>query len=397
MPLPVTGYSAKRLADWRDDLRSDFRAALNADTPGLGDAVNLDEGSVLGNLLDTVAARLDELAEASQDLFDSFDERNATGVYLENLARLVGITGRTPATYSSVTLTLTATAACTVPTGSLVADATGQQWRTLADVVFPGAGVDTVAAQPTETGPITAPAGTLTTIVTPVTGWSAVTNAADATAGTDRETDSDLRSRRRLSLQIAGASSPDAIRARVLDVDGITACVVFDNKTGYTVTVGTTTVLTLPPYTIGVVVSPNGLAAAVETAVAEAIWASAPAGHSTERLGVLDVGAGGGVIEFITDSSGTTQIVQFSTAVDRPITFTVTVVDGDVPELDATIEAVFSDYIDTLSVGEQPIALPIYAGLAALAGVTNVTALAIIGTVDTIERAVYGGAVITHI
>jgi hypothetical protein len=396
MVLPLTGYSAKRLADWRDDLRDDFRAALNTDTPGLGDAVNLDEGSVLGNLLDTVAARLDELAEASQDLFDSFDERNSTGVYLENLARLVGVSGRTPATYSSVTLTLTATAPCTVPLGSIVADATGQQWETLAAVVFAAPGSAPVAAQPDVTGPIAAGIGSLTTIVTPVTGWSAVTNAAAATAGTDRETDAELRSRRRLSLQIAGAAAPDAIRARVLDVDGITACLVVDNKLGYAVNVGTTTVLTLPAHSLGVVCWPNGLTAAVKDAVAEAIWETAPAGIYTERLGAPDVGAGGGISETVVDSSGNTQSVQFSTAVDRTINFTVTVVDGDVPELDATIEDVFSDYLDTLAVGEQPIALPIYAGLAALEGVVNVTALGIVGTVDTLEKAVLGAVAVTH-
>ncbi len=397
MPLPLTGYSAKRLADWRDDLRDDFRAALNAETPGLGDAVNLDEGSVLGNLLDTVAARLDELSEATQDLFDSFDERNATGVYLENLARLVGITGRTPATYSSVTLTLTATAACTVPAGSLVADATGQQWETLAAVVFPGAGALTVAAQPTETGPITATAGTLTTIVTPVTGWSAVTNVADATAGTDRETDSELRSRRRLSLQIAGAAAPDAIRARLLDIDGISAAVVVDNKTGVPVTLGTTTLLVLPAHSLGAVVWPNGLAADVRAAVAEAIWASAPAGIETARIVAADGGAGGGLTETIVDAGGSNQTVNFSTAVDRSIALDVTVVDGAVPELDATIEAVFTDYIDTLAVGEQPIELPIYVGLGALAGVVNVTVLTITGTVDTFERAVAGVVTVTHV
>ena len=294
MTLPSTGYSAKRLAEWQTDLRVDFRANLNALTAGLGDSVNLDEGSVLGNLLDSFAARLDEMAEASQDLFDSFDERNATGVYLENLARLVGLSGRIAARYSSVTLTLTADAACTVPAGSLVADGTGQQWATLVDVVFAGAGTAPVLAQPDATGAIPATAATLTTIVTPVAHWTAVTNAADATLGRDRETDAELRSRRRLSLQISGASAPDAIRARVLDVTGIDACRVVTNRTDTAVILGTTTQLTLPSHSYGVVVAPNGLTAGVKDDVAAAIWASAPAGIEGARLAADDAGAGAG-------------------------------------------------------------------------------------------------------
>jgi uncharacterized phage protein gp47/JayE len=330
MALPTTGYSAKRLADWQADLRDDFRSALDTVTPGFGGSVNLGEGSVLGNLLDAFAARLDEMAEASQDLFDSFDERNSTGVYLENLARLVGLSGKTPARYSTVTLTLTATGACTVPSGSIVADAAGQQWVTQANVVFAGAGTLTVPAQPPvgAVGPIPAAAGSLTVIVTPVTGWAGVTNAADATPGRLRETDGDLRSRRRQSLQISGAS--------------------------------------------------------------------APAGIQSARMNLDDSGTGGGVTKNVTDDSGLSQSVNFSTAVDRSVTFTVTVVDGDVPAADSDIQDVFESYVLGLSVGENPIALPLYVALGALDGVVDVTALTITGTVDTLEKAVFGGVVITH-
>jgi uncharacterized phage protein gp47/JayE len=398
MALPTTGYSAKRLADWQADLRDDFRSALDTVTPGFGGSVNLGEGSVLGNLLDAFAARLDEMAEASQDLFDSFDERNSTGVYLENLARLVGLSGKTPARYSTVTLTLTATGACTVPSGSIVADAAGQQWVTQANVVFAGAGTLTVPAQPPvgAVGPIPAAAGSLTVIVTPVTGWAGVTNAADATPGRLRETDGDLRSRRRQSLQISGASAPDAIRAKVLELEGIDACKVFDNKTLQSVVIGSTTTLTLPAKSFGVVVAPNGLSAGTKAAVGAAIWASAPAGIQSARMNLDDSGTGGGVTKNVTDDSGLSQSVNFSTAVDRSVTFTVTVVDGDVPAADSDIQDVFESYVLGLSVGENPIALPLYVALGALDGVVDVTALTITGTVDTLEKAVFGGVVITH-
>lgn len=390
MTLPLTGYSAKTLAEWQADLRSAIRASLNATTPGLGDSANLDEGSVLGNLIDTLAARLDEQSNAAQDLYDSFDERNATGVYLDNLAAIVGVE-RQEATFSTVELSITTTAACVVPAGSIVADAAGQQWITAAELIFAGAGTQTVDASPADTGPIPAAAGTLTVIVTPITGWASVTNAADATPGRDRETDPELRSRRRRSLQITGAASPDAIFSRVSAVDGIEACLVRDNKTAAAVTLGTTTTITLGGHSYAVVVYPNGLSAALSAAVAQAIWDSAPAGIDSMRMVANDAGAGGGVTETVTDASGLSQTVKFSTAVDRPLTFTVTVVKGDPFPLDAVLIADVQDaivaYVATLSVGEQPLALPIYTALAAVEGCANVTALGIVGTVDTFEIA----------
>jgi len=389
--LPLTGYSAKTLAEWQADLRTAIRASLNATTPGLGDSANLDAGSVLGNLIDTFAARLDELSNATQDLYDSFDERNATGVYLANLAAIVGV-DRQVATYSTVTLSLTATAACTVPAGSIVADAAGQQWVTATDVLFAAPGVQTVEASPPETGAIQAGVGTLTVIVTPVTGWASVTNAAAATEGQDRELDPALRSRRRRSLKITGASSPDAIFSRVSAVDGIEACLVRHNKTAAAVTLGTTTTITLDGHSYAVVVYPNGLSAALSAAVAQAIWDSAPSGIDSMRMVANDAGAGGGVTETVTDASGLSQTVKFSTAVDRPLTFTVTVVKGDPFPLDAVLIAdvqdAIVDYVATLSVGEQPLALPIYTALAAVEGCSNVTALGIVGTVDTFEIAI---------
>jgi uncharacterized phage protein gp47/JayE len=392
MTLPLTGYSAKRLADWRTDLRDDFRTALNIVTAGLGTSVNLDEGSVLGNLLDAFAARLDELSEASQDLFDSFDERNATGVYLENLARLVGMTGRLAATRSTATVTLTATAACTVPAGSIVADTTGQQWVTQTAHVFAGAGSADVVAKPDAYGPIPATAATITTIVTPVTNWSAVTNAADATTGRDRETDSELRLRRRQSLQITGASAPDAIQARVLAVSVVDSCTVYDNRTAYPVTLGTTTTLTLPGHSLAVVVSPNGIAAASDRlAIAQAIWDSAPAGIYTARMTAADAGAGGGVTETVTDSSGNSQSVNFSTAKDKSITFTVNVTKeaaGVTGTIQAAIKQAVVDYVASLGPSEQPLALPIYVAVDAVEYVLNVTSLTITGTVALFEQAV---------
>ena len=119
---------------------------------------------------------------------------------------------RRSAVLSSVTLTVTATAAgCTIPAGSIVAQATGSsKFITSAAVVVAPSGTATVAAVATEAGEIEAEAGTLTKIDTPVTGWESVTNADDASVGRDREADGVLRARM-LATSSAPAGTPEGI------------------------------------------------------------------------------------------------------------------------------------------------------------------------------------------
>jgi len=79
------------------------------------------------------------------------------------------------------------------------------------------------------TGPIPAPRGTLTEIVTPVTGLDRTLNLEDAEVGRAVETDAELRLRRSLELQKAGAATVEAIRAKLLTVDGVRQAIVFEN------------------------------------------------------------------------------------------------------------------------------------------------------------------------
>ena len=63
----------------------------------------------------------------------------------------------------------------------------------------------------TATGATVAGIGAIDAVVTPVAGWTSVTNAAAANVGQDRESDQDLRARRQASLQVSGASSIAAL------------------------------------------------------------------------------------------------------------------------------------------------------------------------------------------
>lgn len=81
-------------------------------------------------------------------------------------------------------------------------------------------------------GPISAPANSLTEILTPVAGWASLTNPQAGVTGRDQETDAELRLRRVQSLHLLGAATVEAIRSRLLqEVDGVSSVIVFENVT----------------------------------------------------------------------------------------------------------------------------------------------------------------------
>jgi uncharacterized phage protein gp47/JayE len=82
-----------------------------------------------------------------------------------------------------------------------------------------------------ETGKYPAPAGTIDTIVSTETDWTAVKNAVQGITGRDTETNAELRIRRRLSLRAKGNATDEAIRSGLLqDVEGVADAMVFSNR-----------------------------------------------------------------------------------------------------------------------------------------------------------------------
>ena len=83
-----------------------------------------------------------------------------------------------------------------------------------------------------EYGPIPAPAGSLTEILTPVAGWQTINNFDAGVTGRFQETDEELRIRRAVSLRVLGNATVEAIRSRLLqEVSGVTSVNIFENVT----------------------------------------------------------------------------------------------------------------------------------------------------------------------
>jgi uncharacterized phage protein gp47/JayE len=165
------------------------------------------------------------------------------------------------------------------------------------------------AAECTVDGPTDALVGTIRTLAAPIAGIVAVINEFDAVPGRLDETDAEYRERWLDRMTIAGRSTPDRIRAAVLDVDGVTFARVFENESDVVDGDGR------PPHCFQVVVRDGD-----DNEIAQAIWENKPAG-------ILSYGttASGNAI----DSQGITRVIDFDRPTVRYLWLDIEVTDGE--------------------------------------------------------------------
>lgn len=142
-----------------------------------------------------------------------------------------------------------------------------------------------------EQGPIVAVAGDLTEIQTPIAGWNTARNLLDAELGRGTMTDEDFRLLREQEVAQPGTSPPDAIRAAMLQIAGVTNATVFYNNTDETDADG------VPPHACEVLVQGGA-----DQDIWDALWQNVP-------VGIRTVGTEDG---FATDAEGEQQPISFS-------------------------------------------------------------------------------------
>ena len=267
--LTPTGFEVPTI----DEIRAEMAAALRA---AIDPALDTGPTSVMGQLIGILSEREHDQWIGQRDVWQAFSVRGE-GVSLTQLALITG-TVRREATVSRVAATVTLNAGVTLPGGSRgggAAELTAV-FDTVADVTNGGGSPAALPVVMTsvDPGPVRANAGTLTVIVTPVSGWTAVTNAEDAQLGLADEIDSELRARREAELRVQGSANLDAIISDVLQVDGVEDVAGEENDTNATVGA-------LPPHSFRIVFWDGDPSAALDTDVAQAIWDSKPVGIET--------------------------------------------------------------------------------------------------------------------
>lgn len=293
--LLSTGFVEKPVTVIAQEIADAQRAS-----PALGAEWDTSVESPVGQMNTIVAAQLASAWEAVGVVYRSRSPREASYAGLDAVCSLTGTT-RLPATKCTVTLTVTLGAGVTLPAGSVahVAGQPANRWVTLAAATNSGGSPATVNvdAEAEAAGVFVANAGTITSIATPRTGWTAVTNTYDAAAGTAAETDPVLRLRRERELTAGGTSPPDAIRAALLRVDGVSSAVLSINDTD-------AYVLDQPPHSVRAIVQGG-----TDAAVALALWRAVAGGIQT--YGGL-AGDSTTVEETVTDAGGFSRTVRFT-------------------------------------------------------------------------------------
>jgi len=344
--LTIDGFNRKRLADIKAEKEAAFKLVF-------GDNINLNPQSNFGQIIGIESESEALIWELAEFVYNAFYPSTAQGVQLSNLVTLNGIERR-EATNSKVTLTLTGVDGTIIPSGSLVAIPNNtEQFATDLDATISG-GTITIGATAVNTGTVIALAGSLTQIDTPVFGWQTVTNIADATEGTNEETDAELRDRRSKSAQAAGQNLTDALFGQLSNLDNVTSARVISNGTDSTDANG------IPAHQFLSIIE-GGL----NSDIADIIWLNTPQGILSH----------GDITEVITDSQSFPQNVKFSRPIDKDIYFSVTVTtdanypgsgDGDIK--DNIVEFGKANY----EIGEDVVLSQFYTPINSVPGVISI-------------------------
>src|SRR5690606_3960678 len=176
---------------------TDILARIEADQRSeISDTLDASDESLLGQLNRIYARKCAEAWHALDIVANSSDPQRATDALLTALAKLTG-TVREGATFSTVVLSCALAAGTTLESGTHFAEVAGDpenRWTPVEDFTAPIDSTYQIAFRAENPGPVTAGAGTITVIATPVVGWSdPVTNPLPASPGKTADDDTALR------------------------------------------------------------------------------------------------------------------------------------------------------------------------------------------------------------
>jgi len=231
-----------------------------------GDQIAVEDIDTDGRFGQLIQGESEQLAinfEIAQSVYKAGDPDESVGAALYANCRIVGVNVNL-GTFTKVDVLLSGTIGTVVAAGKLVS-ISGDPKFELLDETEIEAGGTLAPFQALKRGIVKALAGQINIIETPVTGWTGVTNPADAVIGSEKELDSALRVRRREQVTSGGSGRVDVIYRKVSNIQGITEVFVFENDTDDVDERGQ------PPGTLEVVVD-DGL----DSDVAQVLWDNKP-------------------------------------------------------------------------------------------------------------------------
>jgi uncharacterized phage protein gp47/JayE len=297
-----------------------------------GSDIYLDADSQDYQMISAFASMVNDSNLLLQAVYNARSPATAIGAGLDAVVSINGIE-RLAASSSTVPITITGTSG-TMITGGIVQDANGNNWGLPSPTIIGSNGTATVTATCQTPGAISAPAGTITTIVTPTLGWTSVTNATAATVGTAQETDSALRSRQAISTAQPSQTVLEGLQGTLASLTDITQFRVYENDTN------TTNALGIPANSISVVVEGG-----TPQEIGNAIWTRKTPGCGTFGASTVS----------ITDQYGVvTPINYFAVAYTQiMVAYVVNQLTNYTTDTTAAIQAAGAAYVNSLPIGGE--------------------------------------------
>lgn len=256
-----TGVIVPDTADIKAGVESEYKAALGDD---LDTSPATPQGRLIAAETDARAAVLRFCALMANQINPDI----ASGTFLDAVAALSGIE-RIKAYGTTVSATLGGVPGSVIPAGSQAKTEAGDIFYLENAATIGGGGTVSANFISQETGPVPCPSGSLEQIVSPVSGWETITNAAAGTLGADMESDADLRARRKASLY-QGSGYINSMYRALYYVPNLKSAYIYENKTANS---ETTDGITIPGHSLYVVADGG-----TDADVAQAIFNTKSAG-----------------------------------------------------------------------------------------------------------------------
>ena len=293
-PDGLTGFVTRLESAFKDALGSDLNVA--PETP---------QGQLIGEL----GLVLTEVEELALHVAAGLNRDTIEGRQITDWGTLLGLP-LIPGQRSTVVARLSGDPGVAIPVGSRMQTIEGATFVTDVQTRIESGGTVDVLARAQQFGLVGAPANTLTRIIDARAGWRGVTNPAAAILGRDVETSARYKHRYGQVVATNARDALESVRARVLQVDGVTDALVRDNTTAGAVTIQN---IAIEAGAILVIVQGGA-----DADIAEAIALTKPAGAPTSGDETVNWG----------HPEGFNVPIKFRRVTEIPLIVTVTLVIG---------------------------------------------------------------------
>jgi len=222
--LSDQGLTIKRLDEIKTELDEGLKIIF-------GQELSSDPSTPQSQMNGQIAEDISVLYEIAQAVYAGLNPNYSSGNMLDLVSGIRGVV-RKKATATQVIVDFTGTDGTVVPVGTLFSDPQTPSITFSLDAskTLPDSG----AASCTILGPVAVIAGTLTSIINPISGLTAVNNPEDGSVGVNEESDEELRIRSNASVALPSTSILEGMEAGIANVLNVTEARVGENTTSIT-------------------------------------------------------------------------------------------------------------------------------------------------------------------